>query len=198
MSESILKNLRDGTGSAHKRLEDRIQIEQRLHRMEDYAWLIEKFLGWYEPLEQKLAAVRAPAWAGSGYDLRARAKTPWLRHDLRALGYDEARIAGLPRCPDEALPAVDSAAAAFGCAYVMEGATLGGRHIAAMMQGSAVPQNARRFFNSYGPEVSDRWKEFLAALERFVAGHDASAVVEAAQEAFDSMEAWIDAEPPRT
>jgi heme oxygenase len=93
-----------------------------------------------------------------------------------------------------------SLAEAFGCAYVMEGATLGGRHISAMMETSSIPHQARDFFRSYGAGVGDRWKEFIAALETFSKERPDSApdIVAAACECFASLQRWMAGEVSAT
>ncbi|MDB6174977.1 MAG: hypothetical protein JWL59_4288 [Chthoniobacteraceae bacterium] len=188
MSQPILERLRTATKGAHAQLEERVQIEARVIDLQRYAELLEDFLGWYEPLESGMR--RLAGWGDYGLDLAVRCKSPWLAHDLNALGYSEAQIATLPRCRD--LPTVETLARGFGCAYVMEGATLGGRHISGLLHESPVPKEARTFFGSYGPRVGERWKEFVAALEAF-SDHEGygDQVVDAARQTFESMESWI-------
>ncbi|MDB6155233.1 MAG: hypothetical protein JWL90_3686 [Chthoniobacteraceae bacterium] len=188
MTQPILERLRAATKSAHAQLEERVQIEARLIDPQRYGELLEDFLGWYEPLENGMRTLAG--WSDYGLDLAARRKTPWLAHDLNALGYSEAQIAALPRCRD--LPTMETLACGFGCAYVMEGATLGGRHISGLLRESPVPKEARTFFGSYGPSVGERWKEFVAALEAFSdRGGYGDQVVDAARQTFESMESWI-------
>lgn len=190
---SVLPELRRETAAAHSRLEERVRIDERVQDPARYAQLIEKFFGFYEPLEPRLEALAG--W--QGIDPAERRKTSWLRRDLIALGSSANDVSALPRCA--ALPRVDSLARGFGCAYVLEGATLGGRHISGLLQNSPVPTEARNFFASYGPAVGERWKEFIAALEAFAATADdgeRSEVVGAARETFRCMEAWLCDEIP--
>lgn len=192
MSDGILHQLRLGTGSAHAQLEAQVQIEKKLADTASYLGLIKKFFGWYQPMEQRLAGLEShPHWPHTGYELAGRRKTPWLQQDLLALGLSNDEIRDLPVCQD--LPAIDTPAQALGCAYVMEGATLGGRHISSMMRDSAVPAHARHFFSSYGPEVGSRWKEFIAGLESFASLHSEEPVIVAsAEKSFASMAKWLD------
>ena len=121
----------------------------------------------------------------------ARLKTPWLVADLRALGLTPAQIDALPDCPD--LPRVDIPARAWGCQYVLEGATLGGRHISAMMAQSAVPVEARRFFVGYGERTGERWQDFIAALEHYAVGVDIAEegdIIQGASETFACLHRW--------
>lgn len=186
----LLQLLRQETSAAHQQMEDKVRIQDRLKNRDGYRDLLEKFLGWYEPMEDKISQVTARDAETSGLNLDERRKTGWLVDDLKALNLDDAAIRALPRCA--ALPEVTDPSQAIGCLYVMEGATLGGRHISAMMQGSAVPAEARHFFGSYGAETGEKWKQFIAALENFGrAGGDSTKIAAAAKASFASMEAWV-------
>ena len=186
----ILPVLRAATGSAHQRLEDSVGIERRVADPAAYRRLLEIFLGFYRPLEHRLAAL--PGWQQYDLDFSARRKTPWLEADLVALG-----SSAVPDC--DRLPPTASLANGFGCLYVLEGATLGGRQITALMNDCPVPATARRFFASYGAETGTRWREFIAALENYASSADAAArvaVVQGAQETFGCLQGWFVRECP--
>lgn len=165
-----------------------MRITERIAEPGRYAALIEKFFGFYEPAETALFA--HAGWSELGIDPRVRRKTPWLANDLRALGYSDPAIASLPRSPH--VPELGNLARAFGCAYVLEGATLGGRHISAILRTSGIPANARSFFASYGEAVGERWREFVEALDSFaVQRGDSEEIVAVARETFAGMETWL-------
>lgn len=187
MNEGILASLRAGTKDAHARLEQYVDIPSRAGDPQRYATLLKCFFGWYEPMERALAAVGD--WSSTGYPRAERTKLHWLENDLRALGLTPEELAALPRCAD--LPRVDLLAHGFGCAYVMEGATLGGRVITGMLKGS-IPEESRRFFRAYGEETREKWLQFVAVLEAFAQqrGGD-EAIVTAATESFESLEKWL-------
>ncbi len=189
MDDGILPELRAATSAAHQQLEDSVQIEQRVKDVAGYQELLEKFWGWYKPLEKQITQL--PGWPFGGYDPNPRAKLPWLEQDLKALGLSGADIAALPLCED--VPQAASLGAGFGCAYVIEGATLGGRHISAMLKDSPVPTEARTFFSSYGARVGERWKEFLAALEEFASTQRSQkeGLLTAARDSFGSLQTWL-------
>lgn len=189
MHDGILPTLRAATSGAHQQLENSVQIEQRVGDIAAYRELLEKFWGWYQPLEQLLRQL--PGWPYAGYDPGTRTKVPWLEQDLMALGLTEEDISALPRCAN--LPQTASLGSGFGCAYVIEGATLGGRHISALLKDSLIPEGARAFFSSYGAEVGQRWKEFLAAMQDFAAvqQHEQGSLLKAAQESFTSLQNWL-------
>ena len=195
MTSDILLALRAATGGAHQQLEDAVGIERRLHDPAAYRRLLEVFLGFYRPLEHRLAGLRG--WENSRLGLPARFKTPWLEADLAALGLTASEIGALPDCAD--LPGTDSLEQGFGCLYVLEGATLGGRQITAMMRDSAVPPGARRFHASYGAETGARWREFIAALENHARTADAAGraeIVRGARETFTCLQGWFVRECP--
>lgn len=181
----ILSVLRSGTADAHRQLEDQIDITQACATPSRYLRLLEVFLGFFEPLEAALQKI--PGWEERGFHWGTRAKAPMLHEDLRALGHSTEEVAALPRCTD--LPHADNLAEAFGCAYVLEGSTLGGRYIMAVLEKSAIPQEARHYFASYGEHVPARWREFCAMLAPFPAA-DAGAMAAAALKTFDKLGAW--------
>ena len=188
MADQILESLRKSTAKQHAALEAEVDIVSRLKNADRYANLLEIFLGWYEPMER--AFDRLSGWDAYGFSPGARRKAAWLVQDLQALGRPAEQIAALPRC--QSIPALTTLGCGFGCAYVVEGSTLGGRHIAAMMRDSLIPLEARRFFTSYGTEVGTRWKEFLSSLDAFAETTSARQdIITGACDAFSSMQDWV-------
>ena len=188
--DPILSALRAATGQTHQQLEGAVDIGRRLHNPAAYRRLLEIFLGFYRPLERRLAGLRG--WDVYRLDLSARRKTPWLEADLLALEPVAPGKNVPPDCMD--LPRTDSLNRGFGCLYVLEGTTLGGRQITAMLQGSAVPAGARRFFASYGAETGTRWREFIRALEDHARTTDDAGraeIVWGAQETFACLQGWF-------
>ena len=117
-----------------------------------------------------------------------RRKSAGLAADLRALGVAPE---ALPRCSD--LPDLPGPAAVLGCAYVLEGATLGGqilsRHVAGCLGLSA--ETGGRFFHGYGERTGAMWKAFTSAVRGFVARHgQEDAIVNGAVDTFRSLRAW--------
>jgi heme oxygenase len=183
----ILNDLREGTAASHRQLEDQIDIVAVCRDGGRYRRLIEGFYGFYAPIEDVLEAVRG--WERYGFSWEERAKVPMLLADLGALGLTTVQIAALPRCGT--LPRPVTIEEALGCAYVLEGATLGGRQIQQVLAGSDIPDGARNFFTSYGPAVGERWKEFCAMLGSLP--EDGSGpVVATAQRTFDTLGTWLD------
>jgi heme oxygenase len=182
----ILSHLRTATAGAHHDLEETINIPEVCASQQGYVKLLECFMGFFEPFEKVLQAV--PGWVEKGFHWPERTKTPMLQADLSALGRSEAQIAALPRCVD--LPRPENLAEAFGCAYVLEGSTLGGRHILGVLAQSAIPQEAQHYFSSYGEEVGARWREFMAMLSDFPKTETKS-MTSMAVRTFDNLGAWF-------
>ena len=185
----ILPALRAATGDAHQQLEDAVAIERCLADLTQYQRLLEIFHGFYGPLEALL--FRGHPWQESELDISGRYKTPWIEDDLLGLGLPRPDLSTLPVC--DQLPPSGSPSQAFGCLYVLEGATLGGRHISAMMGRSNVPPTARRFFAGYGEQTGERWREFGAALERHAAGAGSARggeIIQGARETFACLHRW--------
>lgn len=134
VSLPLLSRLRQETAAAHQSLEDSLAVPSViLHR----------------GIEQALEAVGS--WPQGKCNHRERQKSPWLAEDLHVLGWSAERLDSLPACQPEDLTPLKDIASALGCAYGMEGSTLGGRHISVLItKGSGVPEGAFRFFQSYG------------------------------------------------
>jgi heme oxygenase len=158
----ILARLRAETRVEHAAIEAALGIMDEHLTLELYSRRIVRYYGFYKPLEEKLGDV---SWGETlGIDLDARRKTRLLEADLAALGFQQverfAFCQQLPRLPD--------LAASFGCLYVLEGATLGGRvmsrHIEAKL---GIGDKGGRFFRGYGPKTGEMWSSFCAILRSF-------------------------------
>ncbi|WP_170266554.1 biliverdin-producing heme oxygenase [Brevifollis gellanilyticus] len=185
-TSETLARLRAATATVHRQLEDQVNIPQVCGKRETYEQLLEDFLGFWEPLESCLQQISG--WEERGFDWGERAKAGMLLADLRALGRTAAEIEALPRCTN--LPRPESLEEAFGCAYVVEGSTLGGRHILGVLAKTDIPEDARHYFASYGDQVGARWREFCAMLSEF-ADTEAEMMVPQAVETFNTLSAWL-------
>jgi heme oxygenase len=135
----------------------------------------------------------APAsFGGALPDYESRRKLPLLTRDLTALGAAAHVIAALARCP--AVPRPADPAAAFGCLYVLEGATLGGRTLLPLVE-SRLGLDAGRgaaYLASYGDGVTSMWRDFGAALDRWCEPPQRQARAAAAAVAtFDALADWL-------
>ncbi|NTX98892.1 biliverdin-producing heme oxygenase [Deinococcus sp. JMULE3] len=157
---SLLARLKVETRSQHARAEAALDLLSPGLTRARYARVLAWQRARHAPLEDGLnrvlrAALPDPDWAA--LDLEARAKTPRLDLDLRALNQPP-----LPTLPPPAW--LSTEADAWGCAYVLEGATLGGQVVTRHLLGAGVSPDTLHFYRSYGPDVGPRWRTFGALL----------------------------------
>lgn len=188
-SSSILTRLRTETRAQHDAIEAAlVELTSDGLDRDAYRRTLERFYGFYRPLEMGLWAVGG--WGQRDLDVTQRRKTPLLDADLRTLGL--ANPEDLPVCTE--LPPHATVAAAFGCLYVLEGATLGGQVISKLLRKSlgVSIENGGRFFHGYGDRSGPMWHAFRASIMTFadtVAIQDE--VVAAAKDTFLKMHCWI-------
>ena len=186
---AIHDRLRRATRASHERLEAIVDVNRAARTPEGYRRLLAAMLGFYDPLE---AALGRLDWMQAGIDLAARRKSHLIEADLATLGLTRADIARLPRCAD--VPVPDGLPVGFGCLYVVEGATLGGRLILRQVgeELGLGPACGAAFYASYGPDVGRRWREFLARLTETCTDEPAAAAAtEAALATFAALEGWL-------
>lgn len=191
---ALFERLKLETRPAHDVIEAALGLTSESLSSDTYRHTLERFYGFYCPVEADLRALGG--WAGRGLNLGARQKTPLLEADLRALGLDAP--GGLPVCTER--PALADAAAAFGCLYVLEGATLGGqlirRHVRARL--GVTPESGGRFFYGYGEQTGATWQAFRSALTAFATTRDTQdAVVVTAVATFYALHSWCQRSRPR-
>ncbi|WP_053148681.1 biliverdin-producing heme oxygenase [Pseudomonas sp. P97.38] len=187
---SLIQALRTETATLHIALEKRLPFFSERLDLALYRRLMAAYYGFYQPLEQRLHVL---ALIPTGLDQSLRVKLPVLRADLTALGLDDAAIDALPTC--QALPRIDSRAAALGVSYVLEGATLGGqilrRRVAEQLGLDA--SSGAAFLDVYGEFTGRRWKDFLQYLDdRNLGQAQTLEVTNAAKATFTYFEHWLD------
>jgi heme oxygenase len=184
-----MAGLRRATWPAHQRLEKRIDVKARFATVPAYLAHLRRMWGFCAGIETRLSA---DAFGVALPDYSARRKLPLLTQDLVALGVLPAELAAVPRC--DALPELGDTAAAFGCVYVFEGATLGGRTLLPLVSSRLGCDAARgaAFLASYGDAVGAMWQRFGAALDAFCADASRRArAEEAATATFTALEDWL-------
>jgi heme oxygenase len=186
----ILTRLKLETAAEHAAIEAAAGVMNPELRVEQYADYLAQSFGFYAPVEAMLE--RLGAWQALGLSRAERSKLPLLEHDLLALGRDPS---ALPRC--EAPPRLRDAAEAFGCLYVLEGSTLGGRVISRHVQARLGAELPRRFLDGYGAETGERWQEFRRALAAAARGRDHQGrdidgrIIAGAKSTFETFTAWL-------
>lgn len=185
----IVDQLKQQTRSYHLELEHSLALLTRPIERDEYQALLQRLWGFYQPLEQRLAATCA---ATDLVRWDERWKAPWLAQDLQALGLARAAIDALPRAA--ALPPCDTLAAALGCWYVLEGATLGGQLIARQLYPrlGLTPTSGGAFFISYDAQVGPMWQRFCVALTSYATTAERqAAMIAAACATFYALDQWL-------
>jgi len=186
---SAIAGLRAATWSSHQRLERRLDVKARFSDLDAYRAHLQAMWGFCAGLEQNIGADR---FGDALSDYESRRKLPLLTQDLLALGNESEAIQALARC--RSIPVCPDAAAAFGCAYVLEGATLGGRMLLPLVQTrlGLTAQHGAAFLASYGENVTPMWHGFGTALDAWCCGPERQASAAAAAVAtFDALEDWL-------
>ena len=130
---------------------------------DDYRTYLSRVYGFLVPLEASLAM--APA-LDEAIDVRARAKSALVVHDLMALGMSMTEVNALPQCQE--IPAFRGPAAALGWMYVIErpllaSAVLRG-HLSTFLR--AEMAYASSYLSCYAGQVGTMWRELGEAMDR--------------------------------
>jgi len=168
VSDRLLYALRGATASRHEELDRSLALTEPALTRDRYVAFLRGSLAVLEGIEPAVAPL---CWRP---DLR---RCACLRRDLEALGVDppeparSADPADLPEPP----PVGDLAAAdpaddpdLLGCAYVIEGSTLGGLVLAERVE-RALSTRATAYLRLRGADTARAWRAFLAVLD----AHDA-------------------------
>jgi heme oxygenase (biliverdin-IX-beta and delta-forming) len=186
----ILTALKQRTLWHQQRLERKLDLFHSVRTFDDYRRLLERLLGFYEPVETELEAAFNSSLFKFNY--RQRKKTPLLMRDLHSLKVLDTIL--IPRCSIILTPRVDTLPRAFGCLYVFESATLSGqivvRHLNHRLGLS--PGFGGAFFNSYGDNVMSMWRDFGQQLKAYASKPDLEeAVIRAAIDTLICMDQWM-------
>jgi heme oxygenase len=188
-----MQRLRAATHSLHQRLERRLDVRTRFSTRRAYRAYLEKMYGFYAGVEARLVVALEK---GTLATYPSRRKVPLLLRDLAALGADAESIRKLAIC--QALPPCSDAASAFGCLYVLEGATLGGRVLLPLAERQLGLSEAAgaSYLGSYGDKVQAMWREFGDAVNFWCVTPARQASAEAAAaDTFRALGEWFFAEP---
>lgn len=182
----ILQCLKAGTADIHRRIEERVPVFRSDFGLADYRVLVERFYGFWAPLERKLSQLHV--LLDTELDLAGRLKSFMLERDLQILGCQAALV---PQC--DTLPVVESFVQGLGCLYVMEGSTLGARVISRQLQNklNLDGDSGASFFNAYGDLVGKRWSDFSSFVTARVNSEDAEEMITAARHTFECFYEWL-------
>lgn len=185
--------LKHQTAAQHAALEEVVlPLLQSLKTRAGYAHLLQRFYGYFKPLEglieQQLDETLLP-------DRKDRRKADFIIHDLTFL---KAHVDPLPLATH--LPQIKNTYQALGAMYVLEGSTLGGRGITKMLlknENLNLQPDQVRFFAGYGESTGPMWMDFLKILNHHTT--DAVAMeklVATAKETFNLFKNWLDDKHP--
>jgi len=186
----VLQRLRVETRTAHEQLESNIDLLGRKWTNEFYRQLLEKFYGFYSIIEPSIW--ERVQWELVGIDAKKRRKTNLLVQDLKVLGLNCEEIMRLPQCAK--VPIVETFSQALGCAYVLEGSTLGGQVITRHLRRELGIESERgaSFFTSYGSEVGPMWRDFTNILNtEDLSQEDEDLIVHYACKTFGAFDNWL-------
>jgi heme oxygenase len=191
---SAIAELRSATWPSHQRLEKRLDVKTRFSGRDAYRAHLQKMWGFCAAIELELGRNGFSAVLA---DYEARRKIPLLTRDLIALGADRESVLRLPFC--EAIPDCADPAAAFGCVYVLEGATLGGRTLLPVVESriGLSADNGAAFLASYGDDVAAMWRGFGASLEAWCSSPERRMrAAETAVATFTALDDWLCGQSP--
>ena len=181
---TVLERLRSETRDQHLAIEAVVPLSRPGLTRQRYVAYLEALLGFYTPLEERLG--RLSCWSALGFDHGARRKLPLLTQDLAALGgRDEVTLC-------TTLPALETAAQALGCLYVIEGSTLGGRTLVRRVRETLGSSTGTAFLDAYGDQTGPRWRAMKDTIVSFAASSGCEdEVVASARSTFAALTGWL-------
>lgn len=182
---ALIAELRAATASAHERLEQSLDLFDRIRTPAGRTAVVGRFLGLHDGLERALEP-RLRDWPG--LDFADRRRAPRLAADYATLGGDPAAVR---RHPD---PGLASDAEALGLFYVLEGSTLGGAVIEKQLKARGESLAGLSFLHPYGDQTGARWRAFMAVLQDTPPALDAD-VVRGALTGFACAQTWLCGSP---
>jgi heme oxygenase len=161
---SLLEILKVKTQPLHDRIEQSLNLFERVRTPHDHLAILEKHYGFLKPIEFRLAQIPEVV---SVFDFEQRLKIPMLLKDFEYFELRESQIAQIPICPLTQLSAPFDLSVAVGVLYVLEGSTLGGRIITEQFSQrlGLTAQQGLRFYASYGDQLGPMWRNFRAGVE---------------------------------
>jgi len=193
-TSQIMAYLRSATREEHESVEKRVDIESCSDDPVYYRLILQRFLGFFQPVERAL--LELDGLADCLPDLTSRLRTGLLTYDLQVLGLSTQNVLDLPRCSQR--PEIRSIGQAMGCLYVLEGSTLGGQMIVRRIYDRGlINRQACHFFFSHGRDIGRMWRDFSQAAERYATAHpeEMETITASAKETFRKLEAWLAINP---
>jgi heme oxygenase len=177
--------LKERTSSSHQALEKDLVLRiKKIRTTDDYVELLKMMYGYYHAMENELAEYLI---THPDLNFDGRRKSSAILEDLLHLNYnDSVRVC-------KRLPEISSGATALGAMYVMEGSTLGGQHIARMIQSQLqIDIAGLHFFNGYGADTQKMWESFKLTLKGPFNEEEERDIIETANDTFITFKNWVD------
>lgn len=147
----VLGRLRQATGDAHRRIEDRFDAVSELSDGIRRPSVLSRYAALYQ---SALSALARELECVEGLDFASR-RLAW-----RSAGMTAFKLAA------PAFPQPADRAEALGALYVVEGSTLGGRIILRQLRERGIDDPELTFLDPYGRSSGEMWRGLLAVLER--------------------------------
>ena len=182
--------LKQATANAHAALEQASLLADPGLTIQGYALYLERMWGYCVEIEPRL--IESPELSVSlACSMNERRKLQWLESDLHYFSGGSVRLDRLPRC--NFVPPVHSLASAIGCAYVLEGATLGGQILYrrfARRWGLSEAGGARYVYG-YGERTARMWQQFTGAINAIrLDSRGEAECISAASSTFSTIHGW--------
>lgn len=179
------ESLKERTREEHAALEKTfLKIIRRINSKDQYADLLGKLYGYYHALE---TALHPYLIHSEVVDYAHRRKSGQLLEDLDKLNEKRENLAFCNHLPD-----VNSYHSALGALYVLEGSTLGGKSIAAMLSARLNSLCGLGFFQSYGESTYEMWTRFKAHLKKPFTPEEEEQIIASAVLTFSTFKIWLD------
>lgn len=195
MNLSVIQQIKEITKESHLSLEQQPLLKSLTAADLDYVRylkILTKFYSFFSPLEKVIGSF--PKIHAFLPDFENRRKASTLLEDMRIISKKENIEPLIEECNN--LPLITNPAEAFGCLYVLEGSTLGGRfiykHLEKTLHLSA--GGGASFFYGYGADTADKWKKFKSGFSSYfeAAPEEANFSYKAAVLTFDNLKDCFD------
>ena len=181
----LTEDLKENTYPEHQASEKKmIRVLKSIKTKEDYVRMLNWLYGFYAPMEDLIRKHLKP---DSLPDIDRRSRAEYLLWDIRESGVPNPEY---DKCRE--LPAIDGPLEAIGALYVLEGSTLGGRIIAAMIQRQLGLDAPTSYFNGYGEENIRMWQSYKDFLDQPRTIEEQTTIIDAAKATFITFKRWID------
>lgn len=189
-TENILTQLRTHTSTLHSELEQTplslalLDTEVSSHNYVAYLQKMRGIIDFYEGNVFPVLANTLP-------DLSEREKLAFIDKDLKYFSLDTKDIPVFQN-PEAENPTIGYA---FGCMYVMEGSTLGGKvilkHVSKVL--GIVPDEGGTYFGAYGEQTGHYWKTFLHNLQEYSTNNNCDAeIITGAKDTFTAIKHYFE------